>query len=200
MTFLADLRLVQPITGRYLTTTLPPPSFPHAGLFASCFQAEWSRSSPVPEHTTSRASRSCLLSTGCMRTTEGWGSPIPPPHHPILGQVSQPLSPVRFHGRSSQVPCVSLGIRSGWCTLLWLRVAQLLSLGFPPSPVPLRSAGQGDLTPLFMCNLLHRLSLCPVKGRALPKAGAQRTLEGVGCRWWCGRVHTADPLLMAYSQ
>jgi hypothetical protein len=173
---LADLHPVQGITPWHLATTLPPPSCPHAGMFASCFQAKWSRSSPVPEPTTSRDPRSCLLSTGCMGTTEGWGSPIPPPHLPLLGQVSQPLSPVRFHGRSSQVPCVSLGIRSGWCTLLWLRVAQLLSLGFPPSPVPLRSAGQVDLTPLFMCNPLHGLSLCPVKGRTLPEAGAQRTL------------------------
>ena len=60
---------------------------------------------------------------------------------------------------------VSIGIRSGWSTLVWLRVAKLLSLGFPPSRVPLVNAGQVDLTPLFMCNSLHELSLCPVKGR-----------------------------------
>ena len=62
------------------------------------------------------------------------------------------------------------------------QVATLLSLGFPPSPVPLRSAGQVDLTPLFMCNPLHGLSLCPVKGRTLPEAGAQPTLEAVSCK------------------
>jgi len=35
VTFLADLRPVQPITGWRLTTTLPPPSVLHAGIFAS---------------------------------------------------------------------------------------------------------------------------------------------------------------------
>ena len=60
---------------------------------------------------------------------------------------------------------VTIGIRSGWSTLVWLRVATLVSLGFPPSRVPLVNAGQVDLTPLFMCNSLHELSLCPVKGR-----------------------------------
>jgi len=62
---LADLHPVQGITPWPLATTLPPPSCPHAGIFASCFQAEWSRSSPVPGHTTYRDPRSCLLSTGC---------------------------------------------------------------------------------------------------------------------------------------
>jgi hypothetical protein len=88
-------------------------------------------------------------------------------HHPILGQVYQPLSPVGIHGPSTQVPCVSIGNRSGRSTFVWLRVAELLSLGFPPSRVPPVNAGQVDLTPLFMCNLLNRLSLYPVKGRAL---------------------------------
>jgi hypothetical protein len=118
---------------------------------------------------------------GACGTTSGCRRPIHTLHHPILGQVYQPLSPVRFHGLSSQVPCVSLGSRSGRSTHVWLSVAALLSLGFPPLRVPLISAGQVDLTPLFMCNLLNRLSLCPVKGRARLEAGAQRTLEGVGC-------------------
>jgi len=58
-----------------------------------------------------------------------------------------------------------------------------LSLGFPPSRVPLMSAGQVDLTPLFMCSPLYGLSVCPVKGRGCLKAGAryERTLEGIGC-------------------
>jgi hypothetical protein len=108
---------------------------------------------------------------GACGTTYGCRHPIHTQHHPILGQVYQPLSPVRFHGLSPQVPCVSIGIRSGRSTHAWLSVAELLSLGFPPSPVPLLSAGQVDLTPLFMCNLLNRLSLCPVKGRTRLKAG-----------------------------
>ena len=97
-------------------------------------------------------------------------------HHPILGQGYQPLSLVRFHGLSTQVPSVSRGIRSGRCTAVWLRVAELLSLGFPPSRVPLVDAGQGDLTPLFMCNPLHGLSICPVKERGRLEAAAQRRL------------------------
>jgi hypothetical protein len=35
VTFLADLRPVQPITGWPLTTTLPPPSVLNAGILAS---------------------------------------------------------------------------------------------------------------------------------------------------------------------
>ena len=108
---------------------------------------------------------------GAVGTTYRHGSPVGTRHHPMLGQVYQPLSPVRFHGPSSQVPCVSLGIRSGRSTRSWLRVAELLSLGFPPSPVPLLSAGQVDLTPLFMCSPLYGLSVCPVKGRGPPKGG-----------------------------
>ena len=76
---LADLHPVQGITPWHLATTLPPPSFPHAGIFASCFQAKWSRSSPVPEHTTSRDPRSCLLSTGCMWNNVGMWQPHPYP-------------------------------------------------------------------------------------------------------------------------
>ena len=76
---LADLHPVQGITPWHLATTLPPPSFPHAGIFAPCFQAEWSRSSPVPEHTTSRDPRSCLLSTGCIGNNVGMWQPHPYP-------------------------------------------------------------------------------------------------------------------------
>jgi hypothetical protein len=75
---------------------------------------------------------------------------------------------------------VSIGIRSGQSASLWLKAAELLSLGFLPQRVPLAGAGQVDLTPLIKCNRLNRLSLCPVRGRARLKAGAQRTLLGVG--------------------
>jgi hypothetical protein len=33
------------------------------------------------------------------------------------------------------------------------------------------SAGQVDLTPLFMCSPLYGLSVCPVKGRGPPEGG-----------------------------
>ncbi len=108
---------------------------------------------------------------GAYGTTYRHAGHVSTTHHPILGQVSQPIAPVRLHGPSSQVPDVSLGIRSGRSTPVWLRVAALLSLGFPPSRVPLLSAGQVDLTPLFMCNPLHGLSICPVKGRGPAEPG-----------------------------
>jgi hypothetical protein len=44
---------------------------------------------------------------------------------------------------------------------LWLQVAEPLSLGFPPSRVPLVNAGQLDLTPLFMCSPFYGQSIQP---------------------------------------
>ena len=64
---LAVLHHVQDMTSRHSAPTLPPPSFPHAGIFASSEEASWCRSSSVPGHTTSRDPRSCLLRTGCIR-------------------------------------------------------------------------------------------------------------------------------------
>ena len=57
------------------------------------------------------------------------------------------------------------------------------------------SAGQVDLTPLFMCSPLYGLSVCPVKGRGRPEAGAQRTLEGVGWTRWLGAWDDRDMVL-----
>ena len=62
---LADLHHVQGITPWHSATTLPPPSFPHVGIFTSSSEAKWSRSSPVPGQTTYRDPLRCLLSTGC---------------------------------------------------------------------------------------------------------------------------------------
>jgi hypothetical protein len=92
----------------------------------------------------------------------------------LLGQVYQPLSPVGIHGPLTQVPLVSIGIRSGRSTCLWLLVAELLSLGFPPSRVPLVNAGQVDLTPLFMCSSLCEQSIRHVKWRGGIHAGDSR--------------------------
>jgi hypothetical protein len=60
---------------------------------------------------------------------------------------------------------VTIGTRSGRSTGLWLQVAALLSLGFPPSQVPLVNAGQLDLTPLFMCSPFYGQSIRHVKWR-----------------------------------
>ena len=64
---LAVLSHVQDMTPWHWATTLPPPSFPHAGIFASSCEAQWCRSSPVPGQTTCRDPRSCLLDAGCIR-------------------------------------------------------------------------------------------------------------------------------------
>ena len=110
----------------------------------------------------------------------------------LLGQVYQPLSPVGLHDPLSQVPLVSVGIRSGRSTCLWLLVAERLSLSFPPSRVPLGNAGQVDLTPLFMCSSLCEQSIRHVKWRGglkrrgFRKRGFDDDLEGAlaKCNGW----------------
>jgi hypothetical protein len=88
----------------------------------------------------------------------------------LVGQVYQPLSPVGVHGPFSQVPLVSIGNRSGRSTCVWLQVAERLSLGFPPSRVPLVNAGQVDLPPLCMCSSLCEQSIRHVQWRGGLKA------------------------------
>ena len=109
------------------------------------------------------------------------------PHHTFWFRCLSHFHLFPITTRSTQVSLVSRGIRSGRSTLAWLRVAELLSLGFPPPQVPPVDAGQGDLTPLFMCNPLNGLSIYPVKGRT-PETG-----EGWGGGEAVGRQHT--PLL-----
>ena len=60
---LADLHRVSPITDDRLATTLPPPSLPYAGIFASHYWARWFESSLVPIENVI-APLSCLLYTG----------------------------------------------------------------------------------------------------------------------------------------
>ena len=170
---LAVLHHVQDMTSWHLATTLPPSSCPHTAIFVSSCEAR----ERLPQFQSIRRIETPVAACcgpGAWGTTSRHRRSVGTPHHPLLGQVYQPLSPVRFHGLSTQVPCVSIGIRSGRSTFVWLRVAELLSLGFRPSRVPLVNAGQGDLTPLFMCSPLCGLSVCPVKERGCLKAGASR--------------------------
>ena len=102
---------------------------------------------------------------GARVTTPEGSYCLPARHHPFWVRCISHFHLFTFTIFQTQVSLVSIGFRSGWSTSLWLEVAKLLSLGFPPSRVPLVNAGQVDLTPLFMCNLLNRLSICPVKGR-----------------------------------
>ena len=163
--------MTSPAFGSFSSSALLPP----AGIFASSEEASWCRSSSVSQdRRLLEIPVAPCQRPGAYGTTYRHRRSVGTTHHPIVGQGCQPLSLVRFHGLSTQVPYVSLGIRSGRSTAMWLRVAELLSLGFPPSRVPLVNAGQVDLTPLFMCNPLHRLSICPVKERGCLKAGVSR--------------------------
>ena len=49
----------------------------------------------------------------------------------LLGQVYQPLSPVAAHGPLSQVPHVSIGIRSGQSPMVWLLRCRTFVPGLP---------------------------------------------------------------------
>ena len=111
---------------------------------------------------------------GALGTTPEGMSTLPARHHPFWVRCISHFHLLAIHDLSTQVSFVSIGIRSGQSPMVWLRGAELLSLGFPPSRVPLVSAGQVDLTPLFMCSLLHRLSLGSVKERGGIHAGASR--------------------------
>jgi hypothetical protein len=108
---------------------------------------------------------------GALGTTPDGNGPLPARHLPFWVRCISHFHLFEFT-ISTQISRVSIGVRSGQSPMVWLRGAELLSLGFPPSRVPLVTAGQVDLTPLFMCNLLNRLSICPVKGRTPLNSGA----------------------------
>ena len=103
---------------------------------------------------------------GALGTTPEGSHILPARHRTFWARCISHFHLFDFTICQTQVSRVSIGIRSGQSSRVWLPGAELLSLGFPPPRVPLVNAGQVDLTPLFMCNLLNRLSICPVKGRA----------------------------------
>ena len=135
-------------------------------------------------------------------TPEG-GHSLPARHHPFWVRCISHFHLFTVTVNQTQVSRVSIGIRSGRSTPLWLGVAELLSLGFPPSRVPLVNAGQVDLTPLFMCNLLKRQSICPVKERdALKRWGfteASIQLPSPTWREMRGPARYANPAPRAMS-
>jgi hypothetical protein len=95
-------------------------------------------------------------------------------HHPFWGRCISHFHLLAFTIFQTQVSRVTIGTRSGQSTALWLEVAELLSLGFAPSRVPLVNARQVDLTPLFMCSSLREQSIRHVKWRGGMNAGASR--------------------------
>ena len=102
---------------------------------------------------------------GAFGTTYRHAGNVGTPHHPFWVRCISHFHLFGFTILQTQISRVTIGTRSGRSTPVWLGVAAPLSLGFAPSRVPLVNARQVDLTPLFMCNSLHELSLCPVKGR-----------------------------------
>jgi hypothetical protein len=109
-------------------------------------------------------SRRCLLYAERYRKQRGLEGSQHTHRYPILGQVSQPVSPVRSDDVFSQVPLVTLGHRAGRSSAFWLAEAELLSASFRPSGLPSRSACCVALTLLSKRNFFEVIS-CAVKGR-----------------------------------
>jgi hypothetical protein len=95
------------------------------------------------------------------------------PHHPFWVRCISHFHLFGFTIRSRFL-IVTLGTRSGRSAGVWLQAAELLSLGFAPSRVPLVNARQLDLTPLCMCSSLCEQSIRHVKWREWLKPGASR--------------------------
>ena len=100
---------------------------------------------------------------GASGITYRYSSTIGTKHHPFWVRCISHFHLFGFTIFHPQISLVTIGTRSGRSTGLWLQVAELLSLGFPPSRVPLVNAGQLDLTPLFMCSSLCEQSIRHVK-------------------------------------
>ena len=101
---------------------------------------------------------------GARGTTPAGIRPLLAQHHTFWSGVSA-IFTCSHLTISTQVSRVSIGIRSGQSPRIWLPGAELLSLGFAPSRVPLVNARQVDLTPLFMCSSLREQSIHHVKWR-----------------------------------
>jgi hypothetical protein len=102
---------------------------------------------------------------GALGTTYRHRVTVDTPHHPFWVRCISHFHLFSFTIFPSQISLVTIGTRSGRSTVLWLSGAELLSLGFAPSRVPLVNARQLDLTPLFMCSSLCEQSIRHVKWR-----------------------------------
>ena len=109
-------------------------------------------------------SRRCLLYAGWYPGQHGLEGDQHTNHHPILGQVSQPVSPVRSHDVFTQVSRVTIGHRAGRSSAIGFADAELLSASFRPNGLPSRYACCVALTPLSKRNFSEVIS-CAVKGR-----------------------------------
>jgi hypothetical protein len=108
--------------------------------------------------------RRCLLYAERYREQRGLEGSQPTHRYPLLGQVYQPVSPVRSHDVFSQVPRVTLGHRAGRSSAVWLADAELLSASFRLHGLPSHDACCVALTLLSKRNFSEVIS-CAVKGR-----------------------------------
>ena len=108
---------------------------------------------------------------GAFGTTYRHAGNVGTPHHPFWVRCISHFHLFGFTILQTQISHVTIGTRSGRSTPVWLGVAELLSLGFAPSRVPLVNARQGDLTPLFMCSPLCGQSIRHVKWRGPAEPG-----------------------------
>jgi hypothetical protein len=116
---------------------------------------------------------------GAYGITYRYSSTIGTKHHPFWVRCVSHFHLFGFTIFHPQISLVTIGTRSGRSTGLWLQVAELLSLGFPPSQVPLVNAGQLDLTPLFMCSPFYGQSIRHVKWRR-PRNPGECAAKGIG--------------------
>ena len=157
---LAVLHPVPIITIGPLATTRPPPSLPHAGIFASgarCHSpVKRFGSSPIPTQETSQRPVAAGYTPGRLETTHAGSLAVVA----SALRVFQPLSPVRIHDA-----CTGFLRRrrsQDWSVNhLWLAVAELLSAGFRPPRLPIADACCVVLIPLSKyssskSNLLRR--------------------------------------------
>ena len=108
---------------------------------------------------------------GAFGTTYRHTRNVGTPHHPFWVRCISHFHLFGFTILQTQISRVTIGTRSGRSTVSWLKVAELLSLGFAPSRVPLVNARQVDLTPLFMCSPLCGQSIRHVKWRGPAEPG-----------------------------
>ena len=162
--FLADLRLVHPITGWHLATTPPPPSVLHAGILASRFRVKQCQSSSVP-HERVPAIRSCLLYAGRVWSFSAVHQHQEPPGivpH-LEGEEMRPtalsfwtkcLSHFHFSiltALQTEVSLVSID-RRGSTSIRLAPDIGTLSAGFTPRRMPFFDACRFPLTSLSKCS------------------------------------------------
>jgi hypothetical protein len=198
--FLADLHHVPTITARHSATTPPPSSPPPAGIFATWLPRCAVREFPSSNVRDVIAPLSCLLYAGWIRDNTQRSQSRYAPHHPILGQVYQPLTPVYLNDAYHAGSLRQHRVQDWSVNRLWLAAAELLSASFRPTELPTPNACRLVLVPLSKYSSFGAISHA-VKGRAflqiwgcapLVSRMSKRAVSSQDCRFW--RASTDKPL------